>query len=74
MKKATKQEVIETAKTIIKEKKCSKVRCMVCPFYYEFKTVACTDSLGKFEKNPHKVDWFKEWLKKNIEPQLEFDF
>lgn len=74
MKEAIKQETIEAAKTIIKEKGCSNVYCVVCPFFYEFKTAACVDSLSKFEKNPHKVDWFKEWLKKNTEPQLEFEF
>lgn len=71
----TKQEVIKSAKTIIKNKTCFGVFCGACPFYYEFNEVNCDYELGSFADNSiYKLSWFKEWLKKAENTQLEFDF
>lgn len=65
---------INSAKLIIKTGNCSKIGCSICPFYFEFDDIDCVPMLNKFSVNPHKVDWFKQWLINHETTQLEFDF
>ena len=69
-----KKAFIECAKAIIKKGNCSSLRCELCPFYFVHNDVDCVPILGRFSDNPYKVDWFKQWLMKIEQKQLEFNF
>lgn len=66
---------IESAKKIIRDRNCEKINdCYYCPFYFQYKNRNCETVLGHFISNPQKIVWFREWLIKIEQKQLEFNF
>lgn len=65
---------IEAARKIIRDGHCENIECFVCPYYFEYKDFKCGITLGHFLDNPLKIEWFKKWLVKYEQKQLEFDF